>query len=120
MTNEEDRNMDYCRPGGRWRWWLMLIPFVVAAVLLAVGYVVMLLWNEIIPSLFPSVAALTYWHAVGLLVLCKILFGGFRKGGPGNWKRRHMQHRAWKEKWMNMTDEEKAKFKEEWKARCGR
>src|SRR6185312_8009459 len=104
MTEEEMKNMDYCRPRRSWSW-IFLIPPIIIAAILVVGYVVMLLWNEIIPSLFPSVGALTYWHAIGLLVLCKILFGGFRKGGTGPWRHRRM-HRAWKEKWMNMTDEE--------------
>jgi hypothetical protein len=119
MSDEEVKNMGYCRPGGGWKW-LFIAPLIIGA-MLGVSYIVMLLWNCIIPGLFPSVNPLTYWHAVGLLILCKILFGGFRKGGHrGGWKQRRMMHRAWKEKWMNMSDEEKAKFKEEWRTRCGR
>jgi hypothetical protein len=118
MTNEEGKEMEYC--GRRsWGWKLLFIPPMIAVALLGVGYIVMLLWNEIVPGLFPSVAAITFWHAVGLLILCKILFGGFRKGGHrGGWRGKR-QMMAWKQKWAGMSEEEKAKFKEEWKNRCG-
>ena len=78
--------------------------------------VVMLLWNNLLTSLFHW-RLITLWEAMGLLVLCKLLFGGFRGGGWGH-------HPSWRnrmnQKWMNMTPEEKEKFKQEWKNRCGR
>lgn len=42
------------------------------------GWVVMRLWNHILPGLIPGVGYLTFYKAVGLLLLSKILFGGFR------------------------------------------
>lgn len=75
--------------------------------------VVMLLWNTILPGLLP-VGIIGFWQAMGLLALCKILFGGFRFGG-GN----HNQQR-WKNKFANMSDEEKEAFKEKMKARWGK
>jgi hypothetical protein len=77
------------------------------------SFVVMQLWNWILP---PVVGwhAITFWQALGLLVLSKILFGGFR-GGYGrhmHWRRRMM------ERWEHMTPEEREKFKEGI-ARCG-
>ena len=87
-----------------------------AVMLLLLSAVVMLLWNAILPSLL-HVNTISYGQAFGLLVLCRILFGGFRFGssprqgfGPPNRLR---------EKWMGMSDEEKAKFRSEWQKRCG-
>ncbi|MBC29490.1 MAG: hypothetical protein CMH48_01460 [Muricauda sp.] len=48
---------------------------------LLIGYVVMWLWNWLMPELF-GLSTLTYWQAVGLLLLAKIFFG-FGTGGPG-------------------------------------
>ncbi len=83
---------------------------------LAVGVVVMLLWNAVLPDLF-GVKEISYWQSVGLLVLSRILFGSFQpKGG----RPRHMgpspQLRA---KLMNMSEEERKAFKEEMRKRCG-
>lgn len=124
MTTEQAENkMEYC--GGRGRGWrfLFIVPLVVAAVF-GVGYIVMLLWNNIIPGLFPtlSIGTLTYWHALGLLILCKILFGGFRKGGHRGWRHYKQHNMYWQQKWNSMSEEEKAKCKEElknrWRGRC--
>ena len=49
----------------------------------ALGGVVMALWNAVIPGLLTGAQAIDYPHALGLLVLCRILFGGFR--GYGGW-----------------------------------
>lgn len=93
------------------------LPLLLIAAALIIGAVVMLLWNAILPSLL-NINSITYWQAVGLLVLCKILFGGFgprRSGGGPPFKRPY-----WKDKWSNMSDDEKLKFKEEWRKRCER
>ncbi len=77
---------------------------------------VMWLWNF---ALAPSVEGLNpvnFWQAAGLLILSRILLGGFgfRPRGPfGN--RSHF----WRRKWKKMSDEERTKFKAEWKKRCG-
>ncbi|MGI9531930.1 hypothetical protein, partial [Lutimonas sp.] len=87
----------------------LLIPIGIALLV----WVVMLLWNAILPEVI-GVNAITYWQALGIFVLSKILFGGFKRGGPrpGKFKRN------FRNKLMNMSDEEKAAFKSEWKARC--
>src|SRR5579863_7511783 len=78
------------------------------------GNIVMLLWNALLPVLF-HFPLISFWQALGLLVLAKILFGGFRGGGPG----RHWKNRM-ERKWMNMTPEEKERFKQDWgNRRCG-
>ncbi len=81
----------------------------------AFGSIVMLLWNALMPVLF-HLPLISFWQALGLLLLTKILFGGFRGGWRGG---RHFDH-GMKKRWMNMSAEEKETFKEEWKKRCGR
>lgn len=94
--------------------------FVVAAVIVfttVVGTVVMLLWNAIIPNIL-NTRPIKFWEAIGLLALVRLLTGGFMRGHFR--KKMGRKKKAWKEKWMNMTDEEKAEFKSRWKERCGR
>ena len=104
--------------GFGWGRRIIIFLFFVAAFLL-LGAIIMLLWNAILPEV-TSARALSYWQALGLLVLSRILFGSFRFGRPGGapayWKNR----REWREKWMNMSEEERARFRESWRKRCGR
>jgi hypothetical protein len=94
-------------------------PLIPIAAALLLGLIVMLLWNAILPQVV-NAAPLSYWQAVGLLVLCRILFGSFFKGRPQFNSRSGWRGGApWRSKWMNMSEEEKAKFREEWKKRCG-
>ncbi|HEX7747870.1 MAG TPA: hypothetical protein VF445_03875 [Bordetella sp.] len=73
------------------------------------GWVVMVLWNWVIPTLFAGAHAIDFTHALGLLVLSRILFGGFR--GHGGWHGRRHWH-----KWQAMTPEEREHFKTVWRA----
>jgi len=78
------------------------------------GAVVMALWNWLAPALFGA-HAIDFWQALGLLVLSKLLFGGFR-GGLG-------RHRHWRarmaQRWDEMSDEERERFRQGMRARCG-
>jgi hypothetical protein len=65
---------------------------------------VMLLWNALLPGI-AGLPAIGFWQAAGLLVLSRILFGGL--GGMG-WHQGHKN--AFKEKWLNMNDEERKAF----------
>ncbi len=49
---------------------------------LLVGYIVMRLWNWLMPELF-GLQEVGYWQAVGLLILAKIFFGFGGGDGPG-------------------------------------
>lgn len=90
---------------------------ILAVVLLAVtvfSFVVMHLWNWLVPAIF-GLHAIGFWQALGLLVLSKILFGGFR-GRPGfamHWRERMM------ERWEHMTPEEREKFRTGLRGGCG-
>ena len=77
--------------------------------------VVMSLWNWLVPSLFRG-PALQYWQAVGLLLLSRILFGSLR--GRGGWHG-HWRARMWRERWANMTPQERERFRERFQHRCG-
>jgi hypothetical protein len=75
---------------------------------LVFGNIVMWLWNALMPVIF-HLTIITFPQALGLLVLSKILFSSFRGGGPGRFGGRRIR-----EKWMDMTPEEREKFKQEW------
>jgi len=96
------------------------IFFLPVAVLIAavLGYVVMFLWNWILPGVAHA-GKLNYWQALGLLVLCRLLFGNFNKGGHGGHNGFRERARGMRAKWDSMNEEERAKFKEEYKRRCG-
>jgi hypothetical protein len=88
---------------------LKIILFVlVAGVVL--GFVTMELWNALLPQIF-GWTRITFWQGLGLIVLSRILFGGFHRhsGHRGQWDRR-MKHRM-KERWEHMTPEEREKFR---------
>ncbi|HPF96257.1 MAG: hypothetical protein R2802_12655 [Flavobacteriaceae bacterium] len=86
-----------------------IVPILI---LFGLSAIVMWLWNAILPNVV-NVSSITYWQAMGILVLSKILFGGFGCG-----KHKHsMQKKHWLHKMKQMTPEEREKFKQEWKQR---
>lgn len=94
-------------------------PFLILPLILLAGLIVMLLWNAIMPVAIHA-SKLNYWQALGLLILSRILFGGFRgrppvSHGPGEWRGRGWQLR---EKWKNMSDEEREKLREKIRQHC--
>ena len=92
---------------------------MVAIGFVAFGYIVMSLWNNVLVVALPMVHLITFGQALGILVLCKILFGGFR--GGGGWRGRGGPWGSkMKEKWAGMSDEEKENFKNEWRNKCSR
>jgi hypothetical protein len=94
---------------------MIFIPFLAAGALFLISYIVMLLWNNLLPDIL-HVGTVTYWQAMGLLVLSKILFGFGGRGGRGGapW----MRHKI--ERFKNMSPEEQERFREEMRSRCGR
>jgi hypothetical protein len=90
----------------------VVIVLAVAAVFAAVG---MFLWNSLLPDIF-GLPALNYWQSLGILALSRILFGGMggvfqglNRGAPRGDPRHQNPLR---EKWMNMSDEERKAFLE--------
>ncbi|MES2279628.1 MAG: hypothetical protein V4592_26575 [Bacteroidota bacterium] len=98
----------------------IFIPIAVAACLSAVSFVVMQLWNHLLPEIL-HVGLITFWQAMGIFILCKILFGfgkggrGFGGGGGNPWMRHKME-----EKFRNMSPEQRESFKQKMGDRmCG-
>jgi len=63
---------------GKWKW-IFIVPAAILGMLLFValgGEIVKQLWNWLLPPIF-GVRQITFWQALGMLVLCRILFGGF-------------------------------------------
>lgn len=83
-----------------------IAPMILAALALF-SALVMVLWNALLPDLF-SFPAIRFWQAVGLLVLCRVLFGFGRFHGHGG------HHSTWRnnlrEKVSKMTPEERKEF----------
>jgi hypothetical protein len=83
---------------------------VLGALAVAVfGFVVMSLWNWLIPGL-TGWHALGFVQALGLLVLCRVLFGGFGRGG--------FMHRGMRARFERMTPEEREQFRARFQGRC--
>jgi len=93
---------------------LMFFILFICGVLLF-SFIVMSLWNAILPPVL-HVSAITFSQALGILILSKILFGGFH----GGWRGRSGRMRYMQEKLAAMTPEEREKFKADLRNRCGR
>jgi len=75
------------------------------------GFATMWLWNYTMPELF-HLPLIDFYHALGLVLLSKILFGGFR--GRGHWGKGRML----KARWESMDPEEREKFKARFAEKC--
>ena len=89
----------------------VLFAVLFVAILALLGFVVKDLWNWLTPALF-GWKMISYWQAIGLIILCKLLFGGFRfSGRRGGYGPRRMKER-WRDRWERMTPEEREKFRQ--------
>jgi len=92
--------------------------FFGAFFLVAASFATMLLWNALMPSIF-GLPALGLGQALGLLVLSRLLTGGFRPGGGwGGGPRHHYWKQKMADRWANMTPEEREHWKGHWGGRC--
>jgi len=105
--------------------WIFLAPVVILVFLLFValgGEVVRLLWNWLLPQLF-GWREISFWQALGILALCRILFGGLGLHGSGrsNLRRRVADRLADRmgDRWDAMTPEERERFRQRIRERCG-
>ena len=88
---------------------LLIAPFAILGMVLFTfigGQLVMWLWNWLTPSLF-GWKQIGFWQALGLLALCRILFGGLGLHGSGGSRMR----RRMEERWGQMTPEERERFR---------
>jgi hypothetical protein len=107
--------------------WFFIVPAALLGMVLFIfigGEVVRLLWNWLAPALF-GWRQVTFWEALGLLALCRILFGGFgRHGGPraGRSIRGRIADRMADrvaDRWDRMSPEERERFRQRLRDRCG-
>lgn len=96
---------------------LKVLAFVALAAALF-GWVTMSLWNWLMPFIF-GLPLLTFWQAIGLVILSKILFGGFKGGSGGHWQNKKD---FWKQKmathWDKMPAEKRERFRQQWENKC--
>ena len=96
------------------RFFLFAALFIAAAV-----FFTQYLWNWLVPELFHG-PAIGLGQTVGLLLLSRMLFGGFRGGRPGAWAQRR---KAWQLRMAgrleNLSPEEREKFRQQMQQRCG-
>jgi hypothetical protein len=107
------------------RSWIFYAPLAILGVLLFIvigGTVVQLLWNWLLPDIL-GWRQITFWQALGLLALCRILFGGFGRHGShrSSFRRRMADRMADRvaERWEHMTPEERERFRQRIRERCG-
>jgi hypothetical protein len=96
---------------------IFIAPLAILGMLLFIaigGAIVMRLWNWLLPQLF-GWREITFWQALALLALCRILFGGFGSHGSG---RSHWR-RCRAERWEHMTPEERERFRQGMRGRWG-
>lgn len=93
----------------------ILTMVLLAVVAFAVfGLVVTQLWNWLMPAVF-GLRTITFWQALGLLLLGKLLFGGF---GGFHRHRSDWRHRM-REKFEHMTPEEREAMRRKVGYWCG-
>ena len=98
--------------------WIFLAPLALVAMTVFVaigGGAVMLLWNWLLPTL-AGWGQINFWQALGLLALCRILFGGL--GGFGAHRSNFRRRMA--ERCGSMTPEERERFRQGFLDRWGR
>jgi hypothetical protein len=96
---------------------IIFAPLAIIGIVLFVylgGQVVMRLWNWLLPPLF-GWRELTFWQAIGMLALCRILFGGFGFQDSG----RSRMRRRMEERCEGISPEEREKFRERMRSRWG-
>ena len=100
-------------------WFARALVFALAIFTL-MGLATMLLWNAIAIPLFAA-PAITFWQALGLMLLGRLISGNLSprggRRGFGPWGR----HRGgpWRERWQAMSEEERQQVMQRWGGRCG-
>jgi hypothetical protein len=97
--------------------WIFIAPLAILAIPVFVfigGEIVLHLWNWLLPPIF-GWHQITFWQALGLLVLCRILFGGLGSHGSS----RSNSRRRMDERCEHMTPEEREQFRQRMRERFG-
>jgi len=98
---------------------ILIAPLAILGIALFIiigGALVQWLWNWLLPTLFGG-PQVTFWQALGLLALCRILFGGWHSSSRSDWRRRMRERMA--ERYEAMSPEEREKFRQRVRERWG-
>jgi len=94
--------------------WILKGALAAVFFLLVMGTATLLLWNWLVPEIFGA-PRIDIWQALGLLLLSKILFGGWR---GGRFAKRPSWKEHWRQKLSTMSPEErercKARMRQRW------
>ena len=94
--------------GRRFGVMVLVMPVVIAVIAGVLALAVRGLWNGVLTEVV-SVKAITYWQALGLLVLARILVGGFPRPGGGRFGPGGRQMMM--QKWASLTPEQREKLR---------
>lgn len=97
---------------------IMFALIFVPIAIFVFGEIVHLLWNWLMPALF-HLPLIGFWQAVGVMALSWLLFGGLRGAGRFGPRHRGPWGRRMRARWEEMTPEERDKFREWARGRCG-
>jgi hypothetical protein len=89
--------------------WVFIVPAAIVGICLFAalgGEIVRELWNWLLPPLF-GWREITFWQALGLLALCRILFGGWGGGGRS------------RSRFGRLSPEDREGIRQRIRARCG-
>lgn len=89
------------------RHFLHALIFIAACAVIAA--ITMLLWNAIIPSVI-GWGVINYWQAAGLLILCRLLFGGMGRYFGRRGFRHKREHYHLHEKLKRMSFDERREY----------
>lgn len=95
------------------KWIFFVAPPAAILITAFCGEVIMYLWNWLIPNI-TGWHTITFWQSLGLLILCRILFGSWGHGGDRSNRRKFKA-----ERWEKMTPEEREKFRLNMRSRWG-
>ena len=88
----------------KWKKLIVIAPLAILGMLLFTfigGEIVLQLWNWLLPQLF-GWRPITFWQALGMLALCRVLFGGFGWHGSGRSRiRNSFEPKSW---WRRSPD----------------
>ena len=85
----------------------LMFPILFLLAVAGFSFIVMLLWNALLPDIF-GIVSINFWQALGLLVLARILFGGIGAGIGKHFH--HHRHNPMHDKWLKMTPEQREQF----------
>ena len=99
------------------RKWIWMAPLAIVALLAFIalgGEIVQQLWNWLLPPLF-GWHAISFWQGLGMLALCRILFGGF--GGQGSGRSNFRRRKGGRGE--HLSPEDRDRFRQALRDRCG-